>query len=390
MYSAPDFEPLFQSLTAKPPGHRPTLLCVCPNSSAVVDAATSIFAKENIPLFFVATLNQVDTDGGYTGWTPSQLAEYVDQKQRATGRANPVYLCLDHGGPWKKHTHHQLHSSHAECLHAVKDSIRACVIAGYSLLHLDATGTPPGSEPTDDTDSLVDLTLELQSFAESISTHPLHFEVGTREDGLGSEAVDLFASFVNTYSQECTRTNLSQPAFYVGDIGTTLKDAQADESRIDPMVAISSQHNALLKAHYSDDIINKSSFPKLGVGAANIGPGLSGIEHAAVRSLFKFDRDQPSIHPFDKAAIHAIRKHDASSLPEINAAAYPQNPNDVARVGYAVRYVWNDPDVAAARAELYARVSDRVDPGKIVNLQLEDYLKNYIDAFRLNEISGVH
>jgi D-tagatose-1,6-bisphosphate aldolase subunit GatZ/KbaZ len=50
-----------------------TLLAVCPNSVAVLEAAVKVAAQSNLPMLFAATLNQVDRDGGYTGWTPSQF-----------------------------------------------------------------------------------------------------------------------------------------------------------------------------------------------------------------------------------------------------------------------------------------------------------------------------
>jgi D-tagatose-1,6-bisphosphate aldolase subunit GatZ/KbaZ len=49
-----------------------TLLAVCPNSVAVLEAAVKVAAQSNLPML-LATLNQVDRDGGYTGWTPSQF-----------------------------------------------------------------------------------------------------------------------------------------------------------------------------------------------------------------------------------------------------------------------------------------------------------------------------
>ena len=57
-----------QTLTAE--GHKPmTLLAVCPNSPAVIKAAFRAAKRNNAPIMFAATLNQVDNDGGYTGMT---------------------------------------------------------------------------------------------------------------------------------------------------------------------------------------------------------------------------------------------------------------------------------------------------------------------------------
>ena len=55
-----------------------TLLAVCPNSEAVLEAAVKSAAFNRSILLFAATLNQVDIDGGYTCWTPR---EFVSKMQ---------------------------------------------------------------------------------------------------------------------------------------------------------------------------------------------------------------------------------------------------------------------------------------------------------------------
>ncbi len=59
-----------------------------------------------MPMLFAATLNQVDIDGGYTGWTPAAFGREDARvcRQARTG-AGPLYPCLDHGGPWLKDRH---------------------------------------------------------------------------------------------------------------------------------------------------------------------------------------------------------------------------------------------------------------------------------------------
>ncbi|MCS7260370.1 MAG: class II D-tagatose-bisphosphate aldolase, non-catalytic subunit, partial [Anaerolineae bacterium] len=54
-----------------------TLLAACPNSAAVLEAAVKVAAANNLPMLFAATLNQVDRDGGYTGWTPQTFVTAI-------------------------------------------------------------------------------------------------------------------------------------------------------------------------------------------------------------------------------------------------------------------------------------------------------------------------
>ena len=70
---------LLGSLTAPDrAGTRHTLLAVCPNSEAVARAALGAAQEARTPLLYAATLNQVDRNGGYTGWTPHDLASFVE------------------------------------------------------------------------------------------------------------------------------------------------------------------------------------------------------------------------------------------------------------------------------------------------------------------------
>ncbi|HNY15544.1 MAG TPA: class II D-tagatose-bisphosphate aldolase, non-catalytic subunit, partial [Bacteroidales bacterium] len=50
-------------------GIKRTIFAACPNSLAVIRAALKSAKRNNSPIKFAATLNQVDDDGGYTGLT---------------------------------------------------------------------------------------------------------------------------------------------------------------------------------------------------------------------------------------------------------------------------------------------------------------------------------
>jgi D-tagatose-1,6-bisphosphate aldolase subunit GatZ/KbaZ len=56
-----------------------TLLAVCPNSLNVLRAALKSAKRARSPIIFAATLNQVDIDGGYTGWTQENLVRIIKE-----------------------------------------------------------------------------------------------------------------------------------------------------------------------------------------------------------------------------------------------------------------------------------------------------------------------
>ena len=53
-----------------------TIFAVCPNSVAVTKAAFRAARRNNAPIYFAATLNQIDVDGGYTGCKNIRTTNY--------------------------------------------------------------------------------------------------------------------------------------------------------------------------------------------------------------------------------------------------------------------------------------------------------------------------
>ena len=50
-----------------------TIFAVCPNSLSVIRASFRAAKRNNAPIYFAATLNPIDGDGGYTGMTQSMF-----------------------------------------------------------------------------------------------------------------------------------------------------------------------------------------------------------------------------------------------------------------------------------------------------------------------------
>ena len=73
------------------PARQITLLAVCPNSGAVLEAAIKAAAASHMPMLFAATLNQVDRDGGYTGWTPKAFVTRMKELAGKYRCSSPLY-----------------------------------------------------------------------------------------------------------------------------------------------------------------------------------------------------------------------------------------------------------------------------------------------------------
>ena len=183
-------EPVIKSLVQRvkelQDGDTPiTLLAVCPNSDAVLEAAIEVAARTGAPMLFATTLNQVDRDGGYTGWTPKEYVARMGKLAEKHECVAPLYPCLDHGGPWLKDAHAQAKLGLAETMDEVKRSITACLEAGYSLLHVDPTVDPGlwgrAAGRADCRQAHCGAHGARRSRAQALGIGPVAYEVGTEE-----------------------------------------------------------------------------------------------------------------------------------------------------------------------------------------------------------------
>ncbi len=97
-----------------------TIFAACPNSMVVIKAALRSAKRNNAPIKFAATLNQVDLDGGYTGFTPRQFVKTIRLEAHAIQFKGPVIVAIDHGGPWLKDKHRTEKWSYEETMAAIK------------------------------------------------------------------------------------------------------------------------------------------------------------------------------------------------------------------------------------------------------------------------------
>jgi len=373
------------------PGTRHTLLAVCPNSEAVARAALRAAQEAGTPLLYAATLNQVDRDGGYTGWTPDTLATFVAEEGERLGVEVPVLLGLDHGGPWAKDAHGFDDLDAETAMSEAKRSIAACVAAGYDLLHLD-----PGSGPPDaplPIETLVDRTVTLLQHAETVrraeDRPPIAYEVGTDEARGGLQSEERVRTFLRCLRSALDAHDLPRPSFVVGDLGTTLDAGHFDADRARRLVAAAADEmGALVKGHYTDDVDTPSDYPLSGVGGANVGPGLSAVEAEAVRNLVALETRlgaNSGVTDALRSAVVESGRWQKWLHPEEQGRSFTDLLDDRQRwlINTGSRYVWADPDVAAARARLYENVAPYRDAEAYVLWRLKTAILHYMHAFNL-------
>ena len=111
-------------------GIRRTLFAACPNSTAVIKAAFRAAKRNNAPIYFAATLNQIDCDGGYTGMRPDEFVKLVRMEAAAVNFDGIYIVAIDHGGPWLKDKQRTEKWSTEAAMDGVKRSFEAALLAG--------------------------------------------------------------------------------------------------------------------------------------------------------------------------------------------------------------------------------------------------------------------
>ncbi len=379
-----------------------TLLAVYPNSEAVLEAAVKAAAANNTPMLFAATLNQVDRDGGYTGWTPAQFVARMRAFSEKYHWDGPLYPCLDHGGPWLKDRHTLQGLSPEETTAEVTRSLVACLEAGYQLLHIDTTvdrTVPPGQSPPIQT--VAARTLELIAFAErereSLSAPPVAYEVGTEEvhGGLVDEA--SFRAFVDGLRVGLEQRGLLRawPCFIVAKVGTDLHTSDFDPGVAGRLCDAVAPLGSVIKGHYTDRVVNPEDCPRSGMGGANVGPELTAVEYQALAALCAKEADliraRPDVRPsgfmatLERAVIESGRWMKWL-LPDEAGRVFGQlRPERRAwLVQTGSRYVWAAPAVVAARHTLYRNLAGVIpDPHQLVVDRIAWAIERYVVAFHL-------
>lgn len=385
-----------------------TLLAVCPNSAAVLEAAVRAAARQRAPMLFAATLNQVDLDGGYTGWTP---AEFTGEMRRLAEKYDwdgPLYPCLDHGGPWLKDRHTLERLTLVETMGRVKESLTACIAAGYQLLHIDPTvdRSFPADRPLP-VETVVARTIELVAHAESarqgLGLPPIAYEVGTEEVHGGLVEYERFERFLALLRQGLAERNLSQawPCFVVAQVGTDLHTTSFDPAAARRLYTTLSPLGSLVKGHYSDWVENPADYPLTGMGGANVGPEFTAEEYLALKALEAQEqallRGQPGAIPSGflpalQGAVLASGRWLKWLQPDERgldfAALAPARQEWLLQTG--ARYIWTDPGVLSARQRLYENLSSALpDPHGYVVERIAARIERYLREFNLVDSLGV-
>lgn len=389
-------------------GIKRTLFAVCPNSTSVIKAAFRAAKRNNAPIKFAATLNQVDGDGGYTGLTQREFIKLLSIEAEAVNYSGPYIAAIDHGGPWLKDVQSIEKWDTERAMNGVKKSFEDAILAGYHLIHVDPTVDIfiPKGEIIDIkvvAARTVELMVHAELFRRKNNIPPISYEVGTEEvhGGLADEAV--FDTFIVELKKGLKDAGLEDvwPCFIVGKVGTDLHTTTFDKEVALQLTQKVKQFGSYIKGHYTDGVTNPEDYPLCGMGAANVGPEFTMSEYDALVELEKKEIELSN----DKgiAQLSNIKNtlwrlvydsnrwkkwlqedeqgKDFSQLTE-------ERKDWLVKTG--CRYIWQHPEAVVARYKLYENLKRHgIDAESVVLGKIEHDMDKYFYAFNLVNLNSL-
>ncbi len=387
-------------------GVKRTLLAVCPNSMAVIKAAIRAAKRNNAPIKFAATLNQIDLDRGYTGMTQYEFVKIINQEVKRYNYTGKVIIAVDHGGPWLKDIDRINNLNFEQTFENVKKSLIAAVDAGYDMLHVDPTVDITLSEgQIISIETVAHRTVELISHVEKYRRQnnlpPIDYEVGTEEVHGGLADLEVFRNFFELLKSGLAERGLTDvwPIFVVAKVGTDLHTTEFDPQVAKEVVKIAAQYGSFIKGHYTDNVINPEAYPQTGMGGANVGPEFTENEYDALIELEKIEIKHKEQIPvlseikdtIWKAVIESNRWKKWLLPHELGKDFYElERERQLWLIKTGARYIWAKPEVQVARTKLYENLSNLgIDAPTIVLSRIEKSIDKYMRAFNLIDLNDL-
>jgi len=376
-----------------------TLFAACPNSLSVIKASFRAAKRNNAPIYFATTLNQVDCDGGYTGMTQAEFTKILAREAAAVNYTGPYVVAIDHGGPWLKDKQTLEHYTLEQAMAGVKKSYEDAILAGYDLIHVDPTVdiTLPKGEIINIhvvAQRTVELIKHAEDFRKAHNIAPISYEVGTEEVHGGLADDKTFDTFLTDLKAGLAAAGMPEiwPIFIVGKVGTDLHTTLFDAEVAKKLTSKVRPYGSYIKGHYSDDVDNPQDYPTSGMGAANVGPEFTMCEYKALMELEQLEMQNAACTEksgMSQALLNAV--HDSNRWKKwLRGDEVGKDLLECSKerqewlVETCCRYIWQNKEVLDARAKLYANLQKQgINAEEIVLMRIEHNMDKYYYAFNI-------
>ncbi|TWI01848.1 D-tagatose-1,6-bisphosphate aldolase subunit GatZ/KbaZ [Luteimonas cucumeris] len=377
--------PVQTIIAAHRQGQSVGLYSVCCSNEQVLRAAMQVALQYDTPLLIEATSNQVDQFGGYTGMTPPQYREYVEQLARQ--QEFPIERLIlggDHLGPnaWQ-------HLPAEEAMANARDLIAAYVSAGFHKIHLDCSMSCADDPARLPDETVATRSAELARIAERTATAaglpPPVYVIGTEVPIPGGEA-SLDPGLEVTSPKAVAQTlDVHRRAFAAPDLAAAWRRVIAmvvqpgvdfDHSTIhhyDPQAAaalstwIETQPGLVFEAH-STDYQTEASLHRLvhdHFAILKVGPAAT---YAFREALFALAAIESELLPIEQCSdLVYVLERVMLEQPRHWQKHYPGTPTEQRVLRrYALsdrcRYYWGEPPVAQAVTRLIDNLTRHAPP----------------------------
>lgn len=384
-----------------------TLFAVCPNSMSVIKASFRAAKRNNAPIKFAATLNQIDSDKGYVGITQREFTKMLADEARSVNFNGPYIVAIDHGGPWLKDKQSQERWDLESAMEGVKKSFEDAIEAGYDLIHVDPTVDIfiPAGEIIDIrvvAQRTVELIKHSEDFRRKNNYPAISYEVGTEEVHGGLADENTFDTFIELLKTGLEQEGLSDvwPCFIVGKVGTDLHTTTFDKEVAATLTEKVRKFGSFIKGHYTDGVVNPEDYPICGIGAANVGPEFTMSEYDALVELEQmekilFEKDQIAVLSNMKQTLWelVIRSNRWKKWLQPDEMNIPFKHIATERKEWLIktgcRYIWQHPEALVARYRLYENLNrNGIDAEEVVLSRIEHDMDKYFYAFNLVNLNN--
>ncbi|HWI73255.1 MAG TPA: class II D-tagatose-bisphosphate aldolase, non-catalytic subunit [Baekduia sp.] len=384
--------PRLAAMAAQTSGGPSTQIGIGVVSLNTVDAAVELAQEHDVSLMLIASRRQVDAaelGGGYVdGLTPQALCERV----RTADARDRVVVCRDHGGPWQGSSGYA--ASPEQAMEEARLSFLADLDAGFDLLHIDTSPSPPGDPggPGAARTRMLELYDDCWRAAQERG-RAIAFEVGDEEQASVAEGLEQPDALLTALAAQRADTGAPPPLFVVVQTGTKVMERRNVGSlsapyRIDgqmppqihlpQVMALVRGHGTHLRQHNTDYLPTEilEWHPLLGIHAANIAPEYGVEESLGLLALM----EGRGAHDLSEAFLtlaYDTRKWEKWELQGTDAT-------DRDRAVWAGHYVFSTPEFGEIRGRLMDRAgltSDALD--RHLRDRVKASILRHLRAFRL-------
>ncbi len=389
----------FNVLIKKKNNTRPQgIFSVCSANLDVLKVLFRYAREKEIPLLIESTSNQVNQFGGYTGMTPNNFKNTLLRISREIGYPiNNLYIGGDHLGPFP-FKNYQIHSA----LEKSKGLIEACVIAGYSKIHIDTSMAIRGDETDEGGNISEDIIANRAAILCSVAEKTCEkydlkrpvYVIGTevpRPGGHNGEINKDGFSVKPTEPEDLVKTvEITKKAFYkhglvdawnrvvavVVQPGVEFGDnniVDYDREKAVNLIGILKKLSGIVGEAHSTDYQRKENLKRLvedGFAILKVGPALTFAYREAIFLLALIENEM--IKEYKRSNLIKVLENTMKSNPEWWKGYYREDdPMLGLRLKYGlldrVRYYWSFKDVKEALGVLFNNLASVEIPLSLIS-----------------------